>query len=211
MRIRRRRNIGGAFGRLRGLGGFSSPGARRVAAMVVDALIVLESFVVSLLFRFDGQVPEGWWNSFWPFGALSAVVFIALLFESGVYRSVLRYTGVYQGVRVASATFIATGVLLVVDFAVGPNVLGVLSFNPVPLGVIMMGSVLAYVQLVAVRLYPRVFYERSLREVGQRERALIVGAGEAGVTLARQLWRKPDAEMKPIGFWTRMRGCMVSR
>ncbi|HZC18868.1 MAG TPA: nucleoside-diphosphate sugar epimerase/dehydratase, partial [Rubrobacteraceae bacterium] len=36
--------------------------------------------------------------------------------------------------------------------------------------------------------------------MGQRERALIVGAGEAGVTLARQLWRTPDVEMKPVGF-----------
>ena len=70
----------------------------------MDASIVLESFLVALLFRFDGRVPEEWWPSFWPFGALSALVFVALLFESGVYRNVLRYTGVYQGVRVASAT-----------------------------------------------------------------------------------------------------------
>ena len=166
----------------------------------MDALIILESFLIALLFRFDGSVPEGWWPSFWPFGVLSAVVFIALLFESGVYRSVLRYTGVYQGVRVASATFIATGVLLVVDFLIGPEGVGVLSFNPVPLGVILIGSVLAFVQLVAVWLYPRVFYELSLREVGQRERALIVGAGESGVQLARQLWRTPDADLKPVGF-----------
>jgi FlaA1/EpsC-like NDP-sugar epimerase len=168
--------------------------------MLVDASIVLESFLVALLFRFDGRVPEEWWPSFWPFGALSAVVFVALLFESGVYRNVLRYTGVYQGVRVASATFIATGVLLLVDFAVGPYGFGMLGFNPVPLWVIPVGSVLAYVQLVAVRLYPRVFYELSLREVGQRNRALIVGAGEAGVTLARQLWRTPDADLEPVGF-----------
>jgi FlaA1/EpsC-like NDP-sugar epimerase len=51
-----------------------------------------------------------------------------------------------------------------------------------------------------VRLYPRVFYERSLREIGQSGRALIVGAGEAGVTLARQLSRTPEADLKPVGF-----------
>jgi FlaA1/EpsC-like NDP-sugar epimerase len=45
-----------------------------------------------------------------------------------------------------------------------------------------------------------VFYELSLREVGGRNRALIVGAGESGVQLARQLWRTPDADLKPIGF-----------
>ncbi|MBA4116286.1 MAG: hypothetical protein H0X71_07580, partial [Rubrobacter sp.] len=170
---------GGAFGealmvRLRGLASISSAGARRVAAMVVDALIVLESLVVALLFRFEGQVWERFYNSFWPFAVFSAVVFVALLFESGVYRNVLRYTGVYQGVRVGSATMFATGILLIVNLVIGS-----VSDQPVPLGVILIGSVLAFVQLVAVRLYPRVFYEMSLREIKQSsQRALIVGVDE---------------------------------
>ncbi|MDQ4148235.1 MAG: hypothetical protein M3120_11295, partial [Pseudomonadota bacterium] len=99
MRLRRRptrpgrwRNIGGAFERLRSLAGFASPGVRRVAAMFVDSLIVLESFVIALLFRFDASVPREYWASFWPFAAFSVVVFVALLFQSGVYRNVLRYT-----------------------------------------------------------------------------------------------------------------------
>ncbi len=174
---------------------FSSPGMRRTAAMLVDALLVLESFVVALLFRFDGQVPLNYWGSFWPFAALSAAVFVVLLFESGVYRNVLRYTGVYQGFRVASATALATGVLVIANL-----VLRLLWTQPVPMSVILVGAVIAFVQLVAVRLYPRVFYELSLREVGERNRALIVGAGESGVQLARQLWRTPDADLKPVGF-----------
>ena len=115
--------------------------------------------------------------------------------ESGVYKNVLRYTGVYQGLRVAKTTAMAAGVLLVADLS-----LGFVWPRPVPLGVILVGVLLAYVQLVAVRLYPRVFYERSLREVGQRDRALIVGAGDEGVALARQLWRTPDADLEPVGF-----------
>ena len=63
----------------------------------------------------------------------------------------------------ASATAIAAGGLFIADFAVGPYGLRIWLFNPIPLGVILMGSVLAFVQLVAVRLYPRVFYEMSLR------------------------------------------------
>ena len=65
--VRRRGNIGDAFERLWNLAR-SSPGARRVAAVLVDALIVLEAFVIALLFRFDGSVPKGFWNSFWTNG-----------------------------------------------------------------------------------------------------------------------------------------------
>ena len=181
--------------RLRDLPSVLSPGARRVAAVAVDVLIVLESLVVALLFRFDGAVPEEFWHRFWPFAAFAAVVFVAFLVESKVYRNVLRYTGVYQGVRVASATLLAVGVLVIANLGVD-----LVWSRPVPLSVILVGGVLAFVQLVAVRLYPRVFYERSLREIEQSGRALIVGAGEAGVTLARQLSRTPEADLKPVGF-----------
>ena len=182
----------------------ASPAGRRVVTLLVDTLIVLESFVVAMLLRFDAQVPAIFWDRFWPFAAFSAVVFIALLFRSGAYRNVLRYTGTYMGVRVAGAAAMAMGVLVVADL-----ITKAIWIQNVPISVVVIGSVFAFVQLVAVRLYPRIFYERSLREViGERKRALIVGTGEEGVTVARQLWRAPDAEiklvdfagMKPVGF-----------
>src|ERR687885_115385 len=94
-------------GRLLGLAHPASPVFRRAAAVLVDTLILVESLVVALLFRFDAQVPTNYWASFWWFAVLSTVVFIAFLLESGVYKNGSRYTGAYQGVRVASATALA--------------------------------------------------------------------------------------------------------
>jgi hypothetical protein len=141
---------------------------RGVAAMLVDAAIVIESFAVALLFRFWGYVPQGFWSTFWVFAPFAALAFVLLLYlsgvyQSGVYQSTLRYTSIYQEVgaealvvprwvlRVASATSIAAGVLFIANFAAGE----VLGLRPAPLLVILGGAVLAYVQLVAVRLLPR--------------------------------------------------------
>ncbi len=168
--------------------------------MLVDAAIVIESFAIALLFRFNGDVQREWWITFWPFAIFAALAFVLLLHESGVYQSILRYTGIYQGVRVASATAIAAGGLFIADFAVGPGGLGIMDFNPIPLGVILVGAPLAYLQLVAVRLYPRVFYELSLREVGRQTRAAIVGTEEPGVALARHIWRSAAIEAQVVGF-----------
>src|ERR671915_709645 len=178
----------------------SPPAFRRGAAMLVDAAIVIESFAVALLFRFNGSVPDAFWGMFWPFAIFAALAFVLLLNESGVYRSILRYTGIYQGVQVLSATAIAAGGLFLAVFCVGPNGFGIVSPNPVPLSVPLVGSVLAYVQLVAVRLYPRVFYEMSLREVGRRTRTAIVGTGEPGVALAGHIWRTASSETQVVGF-----------
>lgn len=168
--------------------------------MLVDAAIVMESFAVALLFRFNADVPSDFWLTFWPFAAFGALVFVVLLYESGIYQSILRYTGIYQGVRVASATAIATGILFIVDFALGPEGVGLTNFNPVPLSVVLVGAVLAYLQLVAVRLYPRVFYELSLREVGRQTRTVIVGTGGAGVALAGHIWRTAAMNTQVVGF-----------
>ena len=178
----------------------SPPAFRRWAAMLVDAFIVIESFAMALLFRFNGDVDARFWPSFWPFAAFSALVFVVLLYESGVYQSILRYTGIYQGVKVASATAIATGILFIVNFTVGPEGLRLLALNPVPLAVVLVGAVLAYIQLVAVRLYPRVFYELSLREVGRQTRTVIVGTGGSGVALAGHIWRTAAMNSQVVGF-----------
>lgn len=173
--------------------------------MLVDAFIVIESFAVVLIVRVSGdpqssQSQEQFWPFFWPFAVFSALAFVLLLNESGVYRSILRYTGIYQGVQVLSATAIAAGGLFLAVFCVGPDGFGIMRFNPVPLSVPLVGSVLAYVQLVAVRLYPRVFYELSLREVGRRTRVAIVGTGEPGVALAGHIWRTAATETQVVGF-----------
>ena len=167
---------------------------------MVDAVIVLESFAVALLFRFVGAVDEPFWLSFWPFAVFASIVFVVLLWQSGVYQSILRYTGIYQGVRVASATAIAAGLLFIIDFALGPDGLGILRSNAVPLSVVLVGAALAYLQLVAVRLYPRVFYELSLREVGRKKRTVIVGVKERGVALAGHIWRTAAADNQIVGF-----------
>jgi hypothetical protein len=111
------------------------------------------------------------WTTFWPFAIFAALAFLVLLYEngvyqSGVYQSTLRYSGIYQEagaealvvprwvLRVASASAIAAGSLFIADFAVG-EILN--RPRPVPLSVVLFGALLAYVQLVAVRLLPRVF------------------------------------------------------
>ena len=87
----------------------SPPAFRRGAAMLVDALIVVESFAVVLIVRVNGDAEKPDFFLFWPFAVFSALAFVLLLNESGVYRSILRYTGIHQGVRVLSATAIAAG------------------------------------------------------------------------------------------------------
>src|ERR671912_2104717 len=82
----------------------SPPVFRRGAAMLVDALIVIESFAVTLIVRVSGDAETPFWPFFWPFAVFSALAFVLLLNWNGVYQGVLHHPGLYQDVRLLSAT-----------------------------------------------------------------------------------------------------------
>jgi hypothetical protein len=133
------------------------PAFRRGAVMLVDALIVMESFVVVLIVRVSGDAVAPSWPFFWPFAVFSALAFVLLLNWNGVYRSVvssgeIRQQGLYLDVRLLSASAMAAGGLFLAVFCVGPFGFGITRVNIVPLSVPLVGSVLAYVQLAWVRL-----------------------------------------------------------
>jgi hypothetical protein len=147
----------GLAGRLQGAFRRSPPAFRRGAAMLVDALIVMESFAVVLIVRVSGDAVAPYWPFFLPFAAFSALAFVLLLSWNGVYRSVvregeIRQRGLYRDVRLLSATAIAAGGLFLAVFCVGPFGFALTMVNIVPLSVPLLGSVLAYVQLAWVHL-----------------------------------------------------------
>ena len=126
----------------------------RILAMALDAFIAIESLFVALLFRFDAQVPGAFWTRFWQFAAFSAVVFVVLLFLGGAYRVT---TSREVATATATSVVIATGVLVLVNLGIA-----LVRTRPVPPTVILVGGILALVQLVALRLlYVRTYRERS--------------------------------------------------
>lgn len=124
-----------------------------VLAMVLDAFITIESMLVALLFRFEGMVPGEFWNRFWPFALFAAVVFVVLLLMGGAYRGATPRVVI---IATATSAMIATGALVLANVGID-----FVWARPVPSSVILVGGVLALVQLVALRLlYTRVFRNR---------------------------------------------------
>jgi hypothetical protein len=137
------------------------------AVMIIDALIVIESFAVTLIVRVAGDTAgPPFWPFFWPFAVFSALAFVLLLNWNGVYQSIVGQAepGHNQAVqlRLLSATAMAAGGLSLTVICVGPWGFGLVDFNPVPLAVPLVGSALAYAQFVAVRLLGRVRGSRTV-------------------------------------------------
>lgn len=179
----------------------------RTTQNVIDVAILSVAVWIAFLLRFDWQPPFEMVKRHifaWPY----IVGFqAAMLAGFGVPKFAWRYVGIREATRILSAIAAVTVALVAMRIAAGyllPE-FGYLKYALVPTGVIAIDALLAFLGIAGVRVLRRIVAEHvetSRRRVSQprRLRTLLVGAGEAGVLVARELARRPDLGMEPVAF-----------
>ncbi|MEP7188578.1 MAG: SDR family NAD(P)-dependent oxidoreductase, partial [Roseiflexaceae bacterium] len=153
--------------------------------VLIDAAAVVVSFWLALAFRFDGEIPISDLQFLLLVLPTIVAIFIVSNLAFGLYRYVWRYTSAAEVLMIGAA---ATVSML---FTLGLSLLWI-GQRPVPISVAVVGSVFACVIFTVARYRERLLtglMGRLQRVVGspQRQRVLIVGAGDAGNLIARQL------------------------
>jgi FlaA1/EpsC-like NDP-sugar epimerase len=172
----------------------------RGLTVVLDAAVLSIAYWMAWLFRLELSV-EAYLDVIlvtWPY-------VIALQYASlaafGVPRMSWRYVSMRDAARVLFAGAASTAVLVAARLAL-PG-LGT-KLVIIPLGVLAMNFALAFLGLVGVRALRRLQGEaqqRRQREAGtERTRVLLIGAGEAGVLVAREIANRPDLGLHAVGF-----------
>ena len=181
----------------------------REVQVVLDLCVLVGSFALAYLLRFDFEVPPDEFHR--ALAQLPVVVllqFVALL-VTGIYSFVWRYVGMTDVLAfVRSALYSAIPVLILR--------LGLSSdFHTwrVPLSVIVIDTLLAFGGLLALRVLRRALYERYERglhaeDTRGRQRVLLVGAGRAGQLAARELQFRNRSAIEVVGFIDDDRGKM---
>jgi FlaA1/EpsC-like NDP-sugar epimerase len=175
----------------------------RSLQVALDFGVLSVAFWFGFLARFEFAIPASWARiAFvsWPYVVLLEYGVIAAF---GVPRFSWRYVSMRESMRVAIALATSTALLVAMRFAFG-RIGNVLELAALPLGVLVSQFFLAFVGLVGIRATRRVWgeaQERKLRDQGrERVRVLLIGAGEAGVLVARELAARPDLGLHPVGF-----------
>jgi FlaA1/EpsC-like NDP-sugar epimerase len=173
---------------------------RRSLQVVFDLAVLSCAYWLGFLFRFEFSVPSAWLTPSvigWPYVVLIEYALISAL---GVPRYAWRYISMRETARIAIALALATVILVGLRLA-APVVLEVVVL---PYGVLCMNFFLCFVGLVGVRATRRIYgetQERKQRAGGRkRERVLLVGAGQAGVVVAREIASRPDLNLHAVGF-----------
>jgi FlaA1/EpsC-like NDP-sugar epimerase len=178
-----------------------------IPQLLVDGLLVALAYFLAFRLRFEGVAPTRYEHLFDQTVWWVVPVTLVVLALFGLYERLWTFVGqrdyeaVVKGVIVATVV-IAGGIALL--HPVQTSSRGSLS-SPVtlPASVIAMFFLLMLVLLLGARFFVHLIVEgrvRSFRvQKGARD-ALIVGGGDGGRLVVRELARNPQLRMRPVGF-----------
>ncbi len=181
-------------------------GMTRATQVLIDLITLATAFALAYLLRFDWAIPP--WHLkqllfFLPY--VVAAQYFALLMMR-VPRFAWRYVGLHEAKSIAVGlvppSLVLLGIRIVAGFfPTNPRA----QYAAVPISVILIDCLLAMAFILGARVARRVFAERRERvlrrpKAQRRVRTLLIGAGQAGVMVAKELSARPDLAVEPIGF-----------
>ena len=166
-----------------------------VLLVMYDLFAVILSYFLALWFRFDGsfsQIPREYLNPYIMFIPFYAVFCIIVFAGLRLYKSLWRYASVLEGVRVAEATIFT---------AVCHTVFITITLKRMPLSYYFFGMVFQFFLVLGVRYFYRFYLivrRRYTRDVSSLKKVMIIGAGEAGRNLIREIHRSEEMNEVPV-------------
>jgi FlaA1/EpsC-like NDP-sugar epimerase len=177
-----------------------------VPQVLVDAGLVALAYFLAYRLRFDGAVPPRYEQLFEHTIAFVVCGSVSVFVLFGVYRHWVRYSSSREYAGLVPAVGVSVLALLGYVAVVQPVVrltTDVFVTVFVPTGVLAVHGLLTLALLVGVRVLTRAVYERPLSAYRGRRDArsvLIVGAGDGGRLLLREILRNPGLGYRPVGF-----------
>jgi len=167
-----------------------------------DCAFLLFSYFFAYYLRFDGYIPPDYLIGLKQTIIWFVLLKIVCLFLLGLYRGMWRYTSIHDMIRLIVACLISSGVFVLFLFVS-------MGFQGFSRGVFVIDFLLAFIFLGGYRLVVRLFYTGknggnkltlSKRKKIDGRRVLLVGAGDAGEKLLREIRGNPAIQYHVVGF-----------
>lgn len=166
---------------------------RTILIMFIDGVLINLSIYISLLLRFDGKIDNPFYSSFLSLIPWYTIAAIASLYLLGLYRRIWQYASIGEVFGIVKATTISTLLVVLCIYTIPLPYL--------PRSVYIMSWLLTIVFIGASRLLWRLLRDLIIKDISTiAKKTLIVGAGDAGVMVARELQNNKALNLVPIGF-----------
>lgn len=159
---------------------------------LIDLVIIWLSIVTSYMFRFYDGIPHEYVIQMLQFGLISSIAIGGSLIYFGLYRRMWQYASIGEIVSIFKAVIIGA----IISYGVALLLLP----ERVPFGVEVRAMETILVLVGGVRFIWRVFRYGRSQDKDTQTHALIVGAGDCGMLIAKEMMGPSFAQTKLIGF-----------
>jgi FlaA1/EpsC-like NDP-sugar epimerase len=179
-----------------------------LAMVLLDAVLVLGCFYLAFLIRFEFSIPQKELVYFQRIWYLVLSIKLATFLVFKLYRGMWRYTSLVDLMNVAKAVFTSSAVIILA-------VLMLDRFEGYPRSIFILDPVLTFLFIGGVRVAIRIYFARGSNgdvipmvrkpRKGLR-RMLLIGAGDGGEKVLREVRENPGLRFQPVGFLDDNRG-----
>jgi len=178
------------------------PNVRNRYLALGDLLIIVITIVGSYVLRLELGAAYRFYlpSAYWMIG-VSLVIKPLVFYYFGLYQRIWLYASTQELKLIVTA--VTTASVFVSAAMVSLFTLGV--FNGFPRSVLIIDWILSILLIGGLRFTLRLLAETSISSQSSRgkkavRRALIVGAGDAGALVVRELQKNPQINLIPVGF-----------
>lgn len=156
-----------------------------------DVISIVLSGYIGLFLRFEGKVADKYFEAWFHFLPVMILVGLAVYYLFGLYNRLWRYAGVNEILTICFAVSVST---------IGSSLYMYMSKPGFPRSVYIIAWGFNVACVGSSRLLLRILYYHYKGRHSQRSRVLIVGAGDAGAMIARELQHRYYESKKLVGF-----------
>lgn len=161
------------------------------ALMITDAVIVAFTPFLALFIRFEGHIEVPFYTMLVDFIPVIVVVQILILYLFHLYQQLWRYAGVNELFSIVGAAILGAGISAIIAHAAG---------MVFPRSMYLLSAVFNIAFIGLNRILLRIAYHRRRQRIKQCINTLIVGAGDVGAAITREIKEHYGKNRKIIGF-----------
>lgn len=172
---------------------------KKVYLAILDVLLINVAAIAGLYLRFEFDVPANYLGEYLEAAPYFTLISLGVFFAMGLYSVILRYASVDQLLASAASAVLSCIALWVI--------IRYLKGGSYPRSAIIITGLLEFLFIGGLRVSVRVFNTVLDGFIGakkpsdeSRVRVLVVGAGDAGVILGRELSKPASEGYKLVGY-----------
>lgn len=167
---------------------------RKIVLLLADAVFVNLSIYIMLLLRFDGAVPHEYGQAFLSLIPLCTFIFISSFILFRLYNRVWEYASIGEMLAILKATVIGMTIFVGAIYA--------FHLKGLPPTIYFGAWVFINVCIGGSRVWWRVFrdyFTTGKKNVADCKRVLVIGAGNAGAILIKEIQNNPQLKLNVVG------------